>query len=85
MLDVFLLLAFTRRGHVCQDLLSLCDKNACVHRLDVGFYSHLKEFWEIGVKTHISSKGRIPSTGGSEEGRTCDAASHRTASTTITT
>ena len=41
MLDVFLLPAFTCLGHECQDLLTLCDGwNACVHRLDLGLYSH---------------------------------------------
>ena len=35
-----------------------------------------------GVRTHVNSKGKIPSTGGSEKGRTCDAVSHRTASPT---
>ena len=37
--------------------------NACVHRLDLGLYSHPKEFWENGVKTYINSKGKIPYTG----------------------
>ena len=35
-----------------------------------------------GVRTHVNSNGKIPSTGGSEEGRTPDAASRRTASPT---
>ena len=43
MLDVFMLPAFIRLGHECQDLLSPCDESACVHRLDLGLYSHLKE------------------------------------------
>ena len=34
--------------------------NACVHRLDLGLYSHLKEFLE---STHVNSKGKIHSTG----------------------
>ena len=34
----------------------------------------------MGVRTHVKCKGKIPSTGGLEEGRTCDAASRRTAS-----
>ena len=42
MLDVFLLPAFTRLGHKRQDLLSPCDGTACVHRLDLGLYPHLK-------------------------------------------
>ena len=37
--------------------------NACVHRLDLGLYSHPKEFRGIGVRTHVNSKGKIPSTG----------------------
>ena len=41
-LGVFLLPAFTRLGHERQDLLRW---NACVHRLDLGLYSHPKEFW----------------------------------------
>ena len=37
--------------------------NACVHRLDLGLYSHLKEIWRIGVRTHVNSRGKILSTG----------------------
>ena len=37
--------------------------NARVHRLDLGLYSHPKGFWGNGVKTHVNSKGKIPSTG----------------------
>ena len=37
--------------------------NACVHRLDLSLYSHPKEFWGNGVRTHINSKGKIPATG----------------------
>ena len=37
--------------------------NACVHRLDLGLYSHPKEFWGNGVWTQVNSKGKIPSTG----------------------
>ena len=37
--------------------------NACVHRLDLGLYSHPKEFGGNGVWTHVNSKGKIPSTG----------------------
>ena len=36
--------------------------NACVHRLDLVLYSHPKEFWGNGVRTHANSKGKIPST-----------------------
>ena len=41
--------------------------NACVHRLELGLISHLKEFLGNGVRTHVNSKGKIP-TGSSEEG-----------------
>ena len=34
--------------------------NACVYTL--GLYSHLKEFGGNGFRTHVSSKGKIPST-----------------------
>ena len=40
--------------------------NVCVHRLDLGLYSHLK--WGNGVRNNVNFKGEIPSTGGSEEG-----------------
>ena len=55
---------------------------ACVHRLDLHLYSHPKGFFGNGVRTQVNSKGKISTTGGSEEGRTCDAASCRTASPT---
>ena len=35
-----------------------------------------------GVRTHVNSEGKLHSAGGSEEGRTCDAASRRTESPT---
>ena len=61
--------------------------NACVHRLDLGLYFHPKEFWGNGVRTHVNSKGKIPSTGkkkfSPEEDRTHDAASSRTARPTL--
>ena len=37
--------------------------NACEHRLDLGLYSHPKEFWANGVRTHVYCKGKIPSIG----------------------
>ena len=43
-----------------------------MHRLDLDLYSHPKEFGENGARNHVSSKGKIPSTGGSEEVRTRD-------------
>ena len=36
--------------------------NACVHRLDLGLYSHPKEFLGNEVRTHVNSKGKIPFT-----------------------
>ena len=43
-----------------------------MHGLDLGLYSHPKEFWGNGVRTDVNSKGRIPSTGSSEENRQTD-------------
>ena len=34
-----------------------------MHRLNLVLYSHPKEFWGNGVRTHVNSKGKIPSTG----------------------
>ena len=42
--------------------------NACVHRLDLGLYSHPTEFWGNGVRTHVNSKGKMPSKNISSEG-----------------
>ena len=59
--------------------------NACVHRLNLSLYSYPQEFRGNGVRTHINSKGKIPSTRkkfSSEEDRIHDAASSRTASPT---
>ena len=43
--------------------------NACVHRVDLSLYSHRSER-TLGnrVRNHAGSKGKIPSTGGSEDG-----------------
>ena len=41
--------------------------NAYVHSLDLGLYSHMKEFLGNGVRTHVNSKGKIPSTGGADQ------------------
>ena len=57
--------------------------NICVHRLDLGLYSHPKQFQQTGVRQNVYTKGKIPSTGGSEEVWICDTASHRTASPTL--
>ena len=54
--------------------------NAGEHTLHLGLYSHPKEFWAAGVRTHVNSKRKIPSTGGSEKIGSHDAASCRTAS-----
>ena len=35
-----------------------------------------------GVRTNVNCKGKIPSTGGTEQGGTCDGVSHRTVSPT---
>ena len=85
MLGVFLLPAFTRLGHECQDLFKSVPWNARVHRLDLGLYAHPKEFMGNRVRTHVNSKGNIPSTGKkyfSEGDRTHDDAWRRTASPT---
>ena len=76
MLGVFLIPAFTHLGH------ESVWWNACVHRLDFSLYSHLKEFGGNGVKNNVNSKGKIPSTEGSDKVRSRFAASHRTASMT---
>ena len=34
--------------------------NTCVHRLDLGLYSHPKEFWGNGVRNHANPKRKIP-------------------------
>ena len=56
--------------------------NACVHRLDLGLNSHPKEFWRNGVRTHVNSKGKMPSTGCAEADGTHDSAPRRTAGPT---
>ena len=84
LLGVFLLPVITHLGHECQDLFESMWWNACVHRLDLSLYSHPKEFWGNGVRTHVNSKGKIPSTGAFfwEEDRTQDTASSRTVNPT---
>ena len=32
--------------------------NVCVHRLDLGLYSHPKKFWWNLVRTHVNSTGK---------------------------
>ena len=34
--------------------------NTCVHRLDLGLYSNLKELGGNGVRSHVNSKGKSP-------------------------
>ena len=53
-----------------------CQWIVCVHRLDLSLYSHPKEFWGNGVRTHVISQvKKILSTrkiflrGGSNPGR----------------
>ena len=59
MLGVVLLLAFTRLGHECYDLLSLCaGMHEC--RLDLGLYSHLRVLGEWN-QNPCNSMGKIPS------------------------
>ena len=60
MLGVFLLPEFTRLEHKYKDLLSLVMECMCAQTRSL--YSHLKEFLRNGVGTHVSSKGKIPST-----------------------
>ena len=57
---------------------------ARVHRLDLRLYFPPKDFGRNGVRTHVNSKVKILSTRkfSSEENRTHDAASNRTASPT---
>ena len=57
MLGVFLLLDINVR------IFGVHGWNACVHRLDLHLYSHPKEFWGNGLRIHVNSKGKIPSTG----------------------
>ena len=54
------------------------QRNACVHRLD----THPEEVLGNTVRAHVNSKVKLPSTTGSEEGRTSDTASPRIASPT---
>ena len=58
--------------------------NAYVHRQDLGLYSHPKEFWGNGVRTHVNSKGKspLPEKFSPQEDRAHDAAQSRTASST---
>ena len=65
MLGVFLLLAFTRLGHECQDLLSPCDgMHVCTDWTSLHTLIR-KSFLGNGVRNDVNnSKGKIPSTQG---------------------
>ena len=81
MLGMFLLPAFTRLGHECPDLLSPCDGiHVCKDWTSV--YTLIRKSLGNGVRTHVNSKGKIPSVGSSEEDQTHDDASRGTASPT---
>ena len=79
MLGVFLLPAFACLGHEYQDLLNTCDGICMCAQTRRWFILSSERILGNGVRTHVNPKGKIPSTGGSEEDRTRDAASRRTA------
>ena len=81
-LGVFLLPAFTRPGHECQDLLSPCNgMHMCTDGISV--YTRIrKNLGGTESETMLTPREKIPSTGGREEVRTRDTASRRTASPT---
>ena len=58
--------------------------HACVHRLDLGLYSHPKELGGNGVRTHVNSRGKSPllEKFSPEEDRTHGTATSRTANPT---
>ena len=58
--------------------------NARVHRLDLGLYSHPKEFWGMESEPMLAPKEKslLPEKFSPEEDRTHDAVSSRTASPT---
>ena len=77
-------------------MVCFCCRHSPVEDMNVRFFgvramgmhvcidcnSHPKEFWRNGERNHLNSKGKIQSKGGSEEVRTRDAVSYRTASPT---
>ena len=83
MLGAFLLPAFTCIGYERNDLLSLCDgtQHMCAQTRPL-FVLSSESGLGNGVRTHVNSKGKIPSTGGSEEDRTRNTTSSRTVSLT---
>ena len=42
--------------HPSRTWMSGSFESACVNRLDIGLYSHPKEFLGTGVRTHVNSK-----------------------------
>ena len=84
MLGVFLLPAFTCLGHEYEDLLESVRWSACVHRLDLGWHSHPKDFGGNGIRTHVTprDKSPLPEEVFPGEDETHDTASSRTWSLT---
>ena len=80
MLGVLLLTAVTCLGHECRDLLSRCNGMHAQTRSQ--FILSSKRVLGNGVRNHVNSKTKIPSTRGSKEVRTHDTASGRTVSPT---
>ena len=85
MLGMFLLTAFTRLGHECQDLLSPCDgMHVCTHQTSV--YTLIRKSFrgmELELMLAPREKSPLPEKSSSEKDRTHDAASRRTASPTL--
>ena len=46
--------------------------NACVHKLDLGLYSHPREFLGNGVRTHVNSMGKFSLYGKNSPQRTIE-------------
>ena len=84
MLGVFLLPAFILSRTWTAGSFECVRWNACVHRLDLGLYSHPKEILGNGVRTILSpwEKSSLPEKFSSEEDQTHDDASSTTASPT---
>ena len=78
----FLLPAFTHQGHECSDLLSPCGgMHVCTDKTLV--YALIqKNFQEMEWEPMLTPKGKIISSGGSEDDQTHNAAPRRTASPT---
>ena len=80
--SVFLLLVFTHLGHECQDLLSPCMECMCAQIRPWFILSSESVFLGNGTRTHVNSKGKVPSTKDSDNGWNRDTASCRTPSST---